>query len=85
MNVGPSGEASKTSPSHSPANSVAAPAEDLAKFEDEEVRVGLEGSDLKVHPTTTFVQKDAVEESTKQSATKEKKKRSWKKPEVSYG
>ena len=82
MNVGPSGEGSKGSPSNSPPPSVAAPAAELSKYENEGL-VGRDETDMKVPAKTTFAQKDAVLEPTKQSPPKGKKKRTWKKPEVS--
>lgn len=84
MNVGPSGEGSKGSPSNSPPPSIAAaPGAELAKYESETVGERGAKDSREVPPKTTTTQKDTLSEPTKQSAPKAKKKRTWKKPEVS--
>ena len=84
MNVGPPPEDMQGSSSNSPPPSAAAPAPDLAKYDN--AALEQEDTDAKLPPkASTVAVKDALLEPEKQSAppTKGKKKRSWKKPEVS--
>lgn len=87
MNVGPPGEDSKGSPSNSPPPSVVAPAAELVKYEHDSVAVQQDDStDGKLPSKTTGLQ-DAIigpeKPSEDETKEKKKKKRTWKKPEVS--
>lgn len=84
MNVGPPSEDLQRSPPNSPPPSAAAPAPDLTKYENDPL--GQEETDAKLPPktATAAVQDALLEPEKKQSApAKEKKKKPWKKPEVS--
>lgn len=86
MNVGSPREDSKAASNNSPPPSVVEPSNELAKYEKDEIscKDGDE-DDTKLSPKTAAVAKDALKEPQEKppAAAKGKKKRTWKKPEVS--
>lgn len=85
MNVGPPREDSKAASSNSPPPVTEPSKTDLAKYEKEDVGSSNDEEDTKLSPKTDNVTKDTLAEPKEKptSAAKAKKKKSWKKPEVS--
>ena len=86
MNVGSPREESKPASTNAPAPSVGEGVPALPKYEKDDLSNDDDNDgDLKLSPKTTHIAKDAVVEPSEKSASagKGKKKRTWKKPEVS--